>query len=331
MANIKGIGAAKLFQPGEPTKLNTKDFFGTLSILPVPSTKRLEALTRTALQNMRYPKLVESLLPARPAQPARPVPERVGEPSLFKHVIYVIKENRSYDQILGDMPEGNGDRTLCTFGEQYTPNQHKIAREFVLLDNTYCSGIRSGDGHQWTDSGIANDYVERQLTADALRSYPGGKSEDGVDALTWAASGFIWENALAHGKTFRNYGEWMLSEAGWKDRKRKDKLQWRDYWREYLNPSGAVELRSRAGIESLRRHSYTNTVGWDLKVPDVLRAEAFIQELRRFETNGGFPDLVLVFLPNDHSGGTRAEYPTPGAQIADNDLAFGRIVRGAEP
>jgi YVTN family beta-propeller protein len=326
VANMKGIGAMKVFEPEDEEKLNTKDFYGTVSLVPVPSKRKLAAFTRAALRNMHYPKLADALLPARPDQLPRPVPERVGEPSVFKYVIYIIKENRTYDQILGDMPEGNGDRDLCIFGEKYTPNQHKIAREFVLLDNTYCSGVQSADGHQWTDSAIANEYIERQITSNTPRSYPGAKSEDSVDALAWASSGFLWDNALAHGKTFRNYGEWMVSEAGWADRKRKDRITWSDFWGDYLAGKGTVQLRSRAGIETLRRHSNTNTVGWDLKVPDVMRAAEFIRELREFETNGGFPNLSLLFLPNDHGGGTRGQYPVPGAQVADNDLALGHVI-----
>ena len=326
VANMKGIGATKVFKPDEPVKLSTKDFFGTVSLVPVPTKQRLSALTERALQNMHYPKLAEARRPARPGQPARPVPERVGEPSVFKHVIYIIKENRSYDQLLGDMPEGNGDSALCIFGESFTPNQHKIAREFVLLDNTYCAGVQSADGHQWTDSAIANEYMERQITSSTPRSYPGAKTEDGADALAWASSGFIWDNALAHGKTIRNYGEWMLSEAGWKDRKRKDSVAWLDFWREFQTGAGVLRLRSRPGIESLRPHSNTNTVGWNLKVPDVMRAAEFIRELRQFETQGGFPNLVILFLPNDHTAGTSSHYPLPGAQVADNDLALGRVV-----
>ena len=326
VANIKGIGAAKVMQPGKKSKHNTKDFFGTVSLVRVPGERRLGVLTKTALHNMRYPKMTEALLPARPGEPVRPVPERAGETSRFRHVIYVIKENRSYDQILGDMIEGNGDASLCIFGEQHTPNQHKIAREFVLLDNTYCSGVQSGDGHQWTDSAIANEYVERQLTSGHPRSYASGKTEDGVDALAWASSGFIWNNALAHGKTFRNYGEWMISQAGWKDPKRKDKIAWRDFWDDFQAGADATQIRSRAGLESLRRHSNTNTVGWDLKVPDVVRADQFIRELRQFEANGNLPNLIILFLPNDHSAGVSSGYPTPGAQLADNDLALGRVV-----
>jgi len=326
VANMKGIGATKVFEPHEAVKLNTKDFFGTVSLIPVPTKKALSALTKRALRNMHYPRLAAARLPARTGVPARPVPERVGEPSVFKHVIYIIKENRTYDQLLGDMTEGNGDPALCIFGETYTPNQHKIAREFVLLDNTYCSGVQSADGHQWTDSAIANEYMERQITSDTPRSYPGGKTEDGADALAWASSGFIWDNALAHGKTFRNYGEWMLSEAGWKDRNRKDSATWLDFWREFQTGAGALQIRSRPAIETLRPYSNTNTLGWNLRVPDVMRAAEFIRELREFEARGWFPDLVILFLPNDHTAGTRSRYPTPGAQMADNDLALGLIL-----
>jgi YVTN family beta-propeller protein len=326
IANIKGAALPKTFKPGEKSKLNIDDYPGSLSLVSLPTRKLLASMTRLALDNMRYPKLAEAQLPPRSGEPPRPVPERAGEPSVFKHVIYIIKENRTYDQILGDMPEGNGDTNLCAFGEQYTPNQHKLAREFVLLDNTYCSGIHSADGHQWTDSGLANEYIERQLTSGSPRSYPSGKEQDGLDALAWASSGFIWDNAMAHGKTFRNYGEWMISDVKWKDRKRKDKIHWTNFWENFCSNSCALELRSKPGIESLRKYCCTNTVGWDLRVPDVMRAAEFINELRQFETNGAFPNFVLLFLPNDHTGGTDSKLPKPGSEIADNDLALGQVV-----
>ncbi|MEY2600120.1 MAG: hypothetical protein RLZZ142_2379 [Verrucomicrobiota bacterium] len=326
VANIKGNGAFKTLKPGETPKFGTKDFYGTLCLIPLPSKEELSVMTRMALVNLRYPMLAESRLPARRDQPARPLPERVGEPSVFKHVLYVIKENRTYDQVLGDIPSGNGDPALCIFGERVTPNQHKIAREFVLLDNTYCAGVQSADGHQWTDSAIANSYMERQVTAGFPRSYPGGKSEEGVDALAWASSGFLWDHAIAHGKTFRNYGEWMISEAGWKDGGKKEKPRWIDYWSQFQTGSGPLKLRSRPGIESLRKHSKLDTVGWDLNVPDVMRAQAFIRELHDFESRGDLPQLMLLFLPNDHTGGTRGKHPAPASQVADNDLAFGRVV-----
>jgi len=326
IANIKGIGADKDFKPDEKVKFQSKEFYGTISCVPIPSGRRLDSMTELALANMRYPRLAEALQSPRADRPARPVPERTGEPSVFKHVIYVIKENRSYDQVLGDMPEGNGDPQLCTFGQQYTPNEHKIAREFVLLDNTYCAGICSADGHQWTDSALANEYVERQLTSGNVRSYTGAKGQEAVDALAWASSGFIWDNVLAHGKTLRDYGEWMLSQAGWSDPKKKDKIMWADFWGAFNTNASLVHLRSRALIKTLRQCGNTNTVGWDLKVPDVMRAAQFVSELHQFETNGGFPDLVILYLPNDHTGGARTDYPMPGSQIADNDLALGRVV-----
>ena len=184
----------------------------------MPSARDLAAYTSAALANMRYPLLKEAALPPRPGQPPRPVPERVGEPSVFKHVVYIIKENRTYDQVLGDMKEGNGDPSLCIFGERITPNQHKLAREFVLLDNTYCSGILSADGHQWADTAFATDYMERSF-AGFPRSYPDGMEDDDVDALAYSPAGFIWDNAIAHGKTLRDYGEFAITEARWKDRR----------------------------------------------------------------------------------------------------------------
>ena len=326
VANIKGIGAAKLLGADEKVKLNSKDFFGTISLVPVPSAEALAPMTTTALLNTRFLRLVESMFPPRPDQPPRPVPERVGEPSPIKHVVYIIKENRTYDQVLGDMPNGNGDPSLCTYGEKVTPNLHKICREFVLLDNAFCCSVQSADGHQWTDSAIANGYMERQVAAAFPRSYPGGKADDAADALGWSSSGFIWNNALAHGKSFRNYGEWMLSRAGWANRRTRERPGWQDFWKDHLTGAGLTRLSSRPGIESLRPHSKLDTVGWDLNVPDVMRAAAFIKELKEFEKKGGFPALSLIFLPNDHTGGTRGKTPTPAAQIADNDLAMGQIV-----
>ncbi len=326
VANIKGIGSGKIFKPTEKVKQNSKDFFGSLSLVPAPSGNAMEDMTTVALLNMRYARLTEAALPPRPNQPPRVVPERVGEPSLIKHVVYVIKENRTYDQVLGDITTGNGDASLCVFGEKITPNLHKICREFVLLDNAFCCSVQSADGHQWTDSAIANGYMERQVTSGFPRSYPGGKTEDGVDALAWASSGFIWDNARAHGKTFRNYGEWMISEAGWKDTTKKDKPKWEDYWHDYKNGTGLTKLACRPGIESLRAVSKLDTVGWDLNITDQVRADAFIKELKEFEAKGEFPSLSILFLPNDHTGGTRGRGPTPAAQVADNDLAMGRVV-----
>ena len=274
---------------------------------------------------MRSGAIREALLPARPGREPRPVPERTGEPSVFKHVVYIIKENRTYDQVFGDIKEGNGDPSLCIFGEAITPNQHKMVREFVLLDNTYCSGILSADGHQWADAGITTDYLEKSF-AGFPRSYPDGMDDTDVDALAYSPGGFIWDNVLKHGKTLRNYGEFAITDKSWKDKARKDKIRFADHYREFVQGTDTIHLSSRPAIESLRPYLNTNTVGWDMDVPDVFRAAQFIKELREFEEKGEMPNFIIICLPNDHTSGTAAGAPTPAAQMADNDLAFGQIV-----
>ncbi len=166
--------------------------------MPVPDDAALPALGETVWRNLRRERIAEALLPPRAGQPPRAIPERIGEPSLIKHVVYVIKENRTYDQVLGDVAAGNGDPRLCIFGERVTPNQHKLVREFVLLDNTYCAGILSADGHQWSTTAFGTDYMESSF-AGFPRSYPDGMGEDEADALAYSPAGFIWDNALRHG------------------------------------------------------------------------------------------------------------------------------------
>ena len=325
VANIKGIGSTKKLAPGEAAKFKSGQHFGTLSLVPIPTGKQLAKLTRTALNNFRHGAIQAARLPARPGQPARPVPERSGEPSVFKHVVYIIKENRTYDQVFGALKEGNGDPSLCIFGENITPNQHKMVRDFVLLDNTYCSGILSADGHQWADTGITTDYMEKSF-AGFPRSYPDGMEDSDVDAIAYAPSGFIWDNVLAHGKTMRDYGEFAITVKSWKDKSMKGEPKFLDHYREFIDGTTNINLSSRPAIESLRPHLNTNTVGWDMDVPDVFRAAQFIKDLREFEQKGEMPNFILICLPNDHTSGTKAGAPTPAAQVADNDLAFGQIV-----
>ncbi len=284
------------------------------------------AYTRTALTDLRYPLLAQAALPARPDEPARPVPERVGEPSVFHHVIYIIKENRTYDQVLGDVPTGNGDASLCAFGESVTPNQHQLVRDFALLDNTYCCGILSADGHQWTDAGIAMDYVEREF-AGWPRSYPaGGFGEEGRDALAYSPAGFIWNDALAHGKTICDFGEFTSDQKQWRDSGHKGEPHFLDCYRDFLNGSNAITYACEPDIEALRPYIVTNTIGWVLDVPDVWRAAQFIKDLKQFEAADSLPNLVILWLPNDHTSATAFGSPTPAAQVADNDLAVGQVV-----
>ena len=325
VANIKGIG------PGEPRKsdgrpkFNSHQYYGSLSLLAQPNTKELPALTGQALANMRFPLLAQAALRPRAGQPPRPVPERVGEPSVFKHVVYIIKENRTYDQVLGDVTQGNGDPELCVFGDLITPNQHKLVREFTLLDNTYCSSILSADGHEWATTAFATDYMEKSF-AGFPRSYPDGMEDADVDALAYSPAGFIWDDALAHGKTLRDYGEFAITRKSWVDTTKKGEPGFMDHYREFLGGTHTINLYSEPAVESLRPYLATNTVGWDLTVPDIFRAAQFIKDLKQFEAHGDFPNLLIICLPNDHTSGTDPGRPTPAASVADNDLAFGQIV-----
>jgi DNA-binding beta-propeller fold protein YncE len=325
VANIKGVSQGRTRKSNGRTEYNSHQYYGSLSFVSRPSSKELTRLTQVVLANMRYPLLKHAALPPRPNQPARPVPERIGEPSVFKHVVYFIKENRTYDQVFGDVKEGNGDPDLCVFGENITPNQHKMVRQFVLLDNTYCSSILSADGHQWSTTAFATDYMEKSF-AGFPRSYPDGMEDDDVDALAYSPAGFIWDNALAKGKSVRDYGEFGITRKSWKDSSRKGPIKFLDHYREFVDGTDTINLYSSPAVESLRPVLATNTVGWDMDVPDVFRAAQFIKELKEFEKNGNFPNLVIVCLPNDHTSGTSAGAPTPAAHVADNDLAFGQMV-----
>ena len=328
-ANIKDIGT-KMEKPrtgfGNGLGFNTKQYAGSLSLVPLPSKKELAAFTQTTLANLRYPLLARAMLPPRENQPAQPVPERVGEPSVFQHVIYIIKENRTYDQVLGDLTNGNGNADLCVFGERVTPNEHKMVRDFTLLDNTYCCAALSSDGHNWTDSGIATDYLEREF-AGWPRSYPsGGDGLNTKDALAYSSAGFIWNDALAHGRTFCDFGEFTSDKRRWTDPARKGKPGFLDCYRNFVNGADEITLTDEPDIEALRPYVMTNTIGWDLSVPDVFRAAQFIKSLKQFEAAGRLPNLVIVWLPNDHTSATKTNCPTPRAMVADNDLAFGQIV-----
>jgi YVTN family beta-propeller protein len=326
VANVKGIETAKGFdRQSGGVGFNSHQYHGSLSLISAPHLADLPRLSATVWENYHREQIALSLVPPQAGQPPKPVPERIGEPSVFKHVVYIIKENRTYDQVLGDVRSGNGDPSLCIFGERVTPNQHRIVRDFVLLDDIRCCGILSADGHLWSTMAFGTDYLERSF-AGWPRSYPDGMGEDQIDALAYAPSGFIWDNALRHGKILRDYGEFAMAAVRWANPKRKDKINWTDCWREVSDPHGDIIFESLPAIESLRPHLALKTVGWDLDVPDAYRANYFIRELAEFEKQGRFPDLVLICLPNDHTNGTREGKPTPVAYVAENDLAFGRIV-----
>jgi DNA-binding beta-propeller fold protein YncE len=330
VANLKGhpvTPRTKKEQGVEVAGFNSHHYTGSVSLVPLPSKRELPKLSETVWRNLRRDAIQQARLPARPGMAPVPVPERIGEPSVFRHVVYVIKENRTYDQVFGDVKEGNGDPRLCIFPERVTPNQHKLAREFVLLDNTYCAGILSADGHQWSTTAFATDYMERSF-AGFPRSYPDGMGEDEADALAYSAGGFIWDSAVKAGKTIRDYGEFAAPNVRWRDPQRKGTPDYLACYRTWKGQSDEVIFASEPMIESIRKFTPTNYVGWEMAVPDQFRADFFLKELAEFERRGEFPELVIICLPNDHTSGTSKGSPTPESCMADNDLAFGRIIEG---
>jgi YVTN family beta-propeller protein len=315
VANIKGHGALSQPRPVAKGK-NSHDHLGSLSIIDVPDDKQLAEYTKEVNANNRLAYSLAGLEKPAPATGPLPVPRRHGEPSLFKHVLYIIKENRTYDQVFGDLKEGNGDPNLVLFGEEVTPNHHALARQFTLFDNFYCSGVLSADGHTWVNEAYVSDYMERAFGG-WTRSYP----DDGSDPLAYVPTGFLWESALRHKRTLRDYGEYVKTEY-------PKHLKWTDYYTDFT--TGAFKLKgtvsAKANIKLLEPHAHPNYPWFPLLMPDVYRAHLFIEELKQFEKKGELPDLVYVTLPCDHTDGTRPGYPTPRAMVADNDLALGRIV-----
>jgi hypothetical protein len=325
VANIKGLPEHPKTQKDGTKGFNSHHYSGSVSLMPLPSKEDLPKLSERAAKNLRRGAIAQAALPARKGQPARAIPERIGEPSLIQHVVYVIKENRTYDQVFGKLPRGRGHADLCIFGAEITPNQHKLVDEFILLDNTYCAGICSADGHQWSTTAFSTDYMEKSF-ASFPRSYPDGMGEDEEDALAYSPAGFLWDNVVAHKKSIRNYGEFMAPTVRWRDPKRKGSPDYLSCYRTWKGESTDVIFECRPSVESLRPFSPTDYVGWEMAVPDQYRADHFIRELKEFEKKGEFPNLVLICLPNDHTSGTSFGSPTPASCIADNDLAFGRIV-----
>ncbi len=325
VANIKGLPPHPKTQKDGKKGFNSHHYHGSVSLMPLPSADDLPKLSERAARNVRRGAIDQAALPPRENQPPRAVPERIGEPSLIEHVVYVIKENRTYDQVLGAIQRGRGQADLCIFGPEVTPNQYKLVDEFVLLDNTYCAGILSADGHQWSTTAFATDYMEKSF-AGFPRSYPDGMGEDDKDALVYSPAGFLWDNVVAHKKTIRNYGEFMGPKVRWRDEARKGAPDFLACYRTWKGESTDVVFESEPSVESIRPFSPTDYVGWEMAVPDQFRADFIIRELKEFEKKGEYPNLVIICLPNDHTSGTKPGSPTPAACMADNDLAFGRIV-----
>jgi YVTN family beta-propeller protein len=301
---------------GDADTYNTHHQKATVSIIQIPDSKGLQEYTdRVKKLNLTFRQEIAQLLPRKNIAP-KPMPERIGEPSVFDHVLYIIKENRTYDQVLGDMPEGNGMKSLCIYGDSITPNQHSLARNFLLLDNYYASGKCSAEGHQWTDAAMVTDYVEKSVRA-WFRSYPHVQE----DALVYDSNGFIWNNAADHGKTVRIYGEACVPHFD-------NKLTWTDIYNNY-KAGKPFNFTNTSTISRVRPMLSQNFPGSDEhRINEQLRATAFINELNDYESKPGdqLPQLMVMALSADHTVGTRPGFPSPNAMVADNDLALGRIV-----
>ncbi|MDB6075724.1 MAG: Phosphoesterase family protein [Verrucomicrobiaceae bacterium] len=314
MANIKGHGGLAALREKEKGRASG-DFLGSVSIIDTPNEAQLAKYTAEVNCNNRLALSLAGMEPAREKAAPVPVPERHGEPSVFKHVLYVIRENKTYDQVFGDVKQGDGDESLCIFGEKVTPNAHALAREFTLFDNFYCSGAKSPDGHSWVNEAYVTDYLERSFGG-FTRSYP----YEGSDAVAFAPTGFLWDNALAHKLPFRNYGEFCKSTYTPKGAK------WTDMYADYKNGTHTVQAKVEPNMQSLVPYTHPTWPGFPLHTPDVYRAKLFREELARYEKEGSFPSLLYVFLPQDHTSGTTPGYPTPRAMVADNDQGLGEIV-----
>ncbi len=318
VTNLEAEGAnlPMLIQDASVPAFNSHHMYASISIIDVPGSKALQKHTATVIAANALSRSESAKLQPRENIAPKPIPERIGEPSVFKHVLYIIKENRTYDQLLGDMPEGEGDSSLCIFGEKVTPNTHNLARRFGLLDHYHVSGKSSAEGHQWTDASIVTDYVEKNMRA-WFRSYPHVQT----DALVYAPTGFLWDNATRHGKTVKIYGEACIPQFD-------DNLKWTDIYRGFMEGK-TFDFQNITTIAPVRSLLSTTFPGYDHHaITDILRADAFIKELKNYESMEGdqLPELMIMALPNDHTAGTNPNYPTPAAMVADNDLALGQIV-----
>lgn len=265
-------------------------FKGSLSIIPTPSATMLSAYSQAVYRNTPYSKTKETIAEG---QQGNPIPRKVGDTSPIKYVFYIVKENRTYDQVLGDMPEGNGDKNLCLFGEKVTPNLHALSREFVLLDNFYVDGEVSADGHNWTMGAYANDYLEKTW----VTSY-GGRGGDydaeGNRAIANNKKGFIWDHCKRAGVSYRTYGEFAD-----------------DY---------------KPNIPVLKDHFCTYYTSWDQRVRDTTRVGQWKRDFDSLLAHHALPRLNTLRIINDHTEGLSKGRPTPFAHVADNDLAIGMFV-----
>jgi YVTN family beta-propeller protein len=308
IVNIKGVGNTANGKGG----FNSRQFEGSLTRIPPPATAQLAAGTR------------EVAAANKPQFDAAGGVSDIGSLGIV-HVLFIIKENRTYDQVFGDIGRGNSDPKLCMYPRDITPNHHALADQYVLLDNFYTGGAISFDGHQWLMQAFVSDYVERAFAAS-----PRGYAWQMGDALTVAPTGFFWQ-AAPKPLNVRSYGEFCLP-AQWDpstqsaiDMNEDQMLTWSDYWRLYKEGKWQTAVGCRTGVPALQ-NIVSQRFPTGTQVTDQIRADIFIEELGKFEETGTLPNLTILTLSADHTNGTRPTSATPRAMVADNDLALGRIM-----
>ena len=284
-----------IYQKGDPTKKVAVQYIGglmkgTMSIIDMPNESTLANYSKQVYDNTPYTKDKE--LNAA-GEPGNPIPMKVGDPSPIKYVFYIIKENRTYDQVLGDIAEGNGDTSLVLFGERITPNQHKLAKEFVLLDNFYVDGEVSADGHNWSTSANANDYLEKNWVT-SYGGRGGTYDAEGQREIANPKMGFIWDYCKRAGISYRTYGEFAD-----------------DY---------------KPNIPVLKDHFCPYYTSWDESVRDTTRANQWKRDFDSLLLANAVPRFNTLRLINDHTEGLRIGRPTPFAHVADNDWGVGMFV-----
>ncbi len=279
-------------------------FKGTVSIIELPKRAELETqMERYTATAYQCSPLRRDNAPTLKRPAGNPIPGKLGDSSPIKHCIYVVKENRTYDQVFGDMKEGNGDAGLCLFPEKVTPNHHKLAREFVLLDNFYVESEVSADGHEWSMAAYATDFVEKfwPLSYGHNKSKKYSYPSEGNFPIATPAGGYLWDRAAEANISFRSYGEFVVNGK---------------------TPNDPC----KAKLKSLEGRFDPHYRSFDMDYPDMKRAERFVSELHRFEKEGTMPQLQVVRLPQDHTAGTSAGKWTPTACVAENDAALGALV-----
>jgi YVTN family beta-propeller protein len=301
---------------------NTYDDTGTVTTFKLPAEGELAKYTNTVFTDNDWTHVPQVNSGAGDTVPGV-IPRQIGGHSPIKHVFIVVKENRTYDQVLGDLGEGNGDPELAQFGQKITPNEHALAKRFGDLDNFYDEGTLSADGHNWIVQAEANDYVEKEFGA-FYRSYPA----EGGDALAYQRDGFLWNAAQKAGQSVKDFGEYnrYITTTGsgtggtWKEWYEDSQIL--EGKQSGPLPIPTTEYKTSSDIPSLNAITDPAYPRFDLEIPDQYRYDIWKGEFEHEESSGAVPDLTLIWLPDDHTGGA----PDPVAQVADNDLAFGRIV-----